>query len=97
MRRRVRGVPARSCGCVPTPRACVPPCAPVLRASEYPYFNEPGYESQYGTPEGDENRRTAENGGYERLRVWTVQWAMVDQLRRPSPGFEDVIRKHFLL
>ena len=62
---------------------------------EYPFFNEPGYESQIGTPEGDRNRRVADNGGYERLRVWTIQWAMVDQLKNPSKGFEDAIREHF--
>lgn len=54
-----------------------------------------GYESQIGTPEGDRNRRVGENGGYERLRVWTIQWAMVDQLKNPSKGFEDAIREHF--
>ena len=43
------------------------------------------------------NERVAENGGYERLRLWTVQWAMVDQLRKPSKGFESAIRTHFRL
>jgi len=64
---------------------------------EFPFFNEPGYESQIGTPEGDRNRRVGDNGGYERLRVWTIQWAMVDQLRNPSKGFEEAIREHFRL
>jgi hypothetical protein len=62
-----------------------------------PFANEPGYEAQIGTEEGARNHRTSENGGYERLRVWTVQWAMVDQLRHPTPGFEDAIRTHFRL
>lgn len=54
----------------------------------FPYYNEPGYEDQQGTPEGERQQRVAQNGGYERLRVGTVQWAMVDQLRNPPKGFE---------
>ena len=27
----------------------------------------------------------------------TVEWAMIDQLKNPKPGFEDVIRYHFFL
>lgn len=55
---------------------------------QYPYYNEPGYERYQGTPEGDRNQRVAPNGGYERLRVASIQWAMVDQLKNPPPGFE---------
>lgn len=29
------------------------------------------------------------------IRVATIEHAMVGQLRRPSPGFEDVIKAHF--
>lgn len=64
---------------------------------KYPYYNEPGFEGQQGTPEGERQQRTAQNGGYERLRVGTVQWAMVDQLKHPPKGFEDIVRTHFLL
>ena len=31
------------------------------------------------------------------IRLRTTQWAIVDQLIHPSPGFEDVIRLHFRL
>ena len=55
---------------------------------KYPVYNEPGVERQQGTPEGDRIQRTSQNGGYERLRVGTVQWAMVDQLQNPPKGFE---------
>ena len=41
--------------------------------------------------------RVHENGGYERLRVGTVQHAMVGMLREPPSGFEAPIRAHFLL
>ena len=56
-----------------------------------------GVESQWGTSAGDEGKRTSKNGGYEYLRVATIQHAMVDQLRNPSPGFEEAIRRHFTL
>ncbi len=57
---------------------------------KYPYFNEPGVEQQMGTAEGNEGARVGENGGYEQLRVATIQWAMIDQLRHPAAGFEQV-------
>ena len=41
-----------------------------------------------GTKAGDTIARTATNGGYERLRVATIQHAMIDQLAHPPPGFE---------
>ena len=41
--------------------------------------------------------RVHENGGYERLRVGTVQHAMVGMLREPPSGFEGPIRAHFRL
>jgi hypothetical protein len=31
----------------------------------------------------------------EVIRVATIKWAMAEQLKNPSPGFEDVIRTHF--
>ena len=62
-----------------------------------PYYNEPGVESQIGTEQGKRMERVAENGGYERLRVGTVQWAMVDQLKHPPAGFEEAVKTHFTL
>lgn len=64
---------------------------------QYPFFNEPGYERQLGTPEGERNARYGHNGGYDRLRVGTLQWAIAAQLASPSPGFEDAIKEHFKL
>ncbi|MDP2436434.1 MAG: ubiquitin-conjugating enzyme E2, partial [archaeon] len=58
-----------------------------------PYFNEPGYESEIGSSKG-----IAKSLEYNRnIRAQTIRWAIIDQLRNPSPGFEDVIRAHFLL
>jgi ubiquitin-protein ligase len=60
---------------------------------EQPYFNEPGYEVDMDTPHGKQ-----ENMQYnEVIRVATIRWAMTEQLRNPSPGFEDVIKTHFKL
>lgn len=58
-----------------------------------PYFNEPGFEKQRGTAEGDLKSRTYN----EPLLVATIQYAMVAQLRSPIPGFEEVIKTHFYL
>jgi len=57
----------------------------------HPFFNEPGYESQIGTPRGDQNSRSYN----EVIRVGTIEHAMTGQLKRPSPGFESVIKAHF--
>ena len=68
-----------------------------ILGSEYPYFNEPSIEAQWGTATGRTQCRIATNGGYERLRVATIQHAMVGQLKHPSAGFEEVVREHFRL
>jgi hypothetical protein len=31
------------------------------------------------------------------VQLNTLRWAIIDQLRRPRPGFEDVTRGHFRL
>jgi molybdopterin/thiamine biosynthesis adenylyltransferase/ubiquitin-protein ligase len=57
------------------------------------YFNEPGFEQEQGTPEGEKL-----NVGYANIvRFGCVKFAMLGQLKSPSRGFEDVVRKHFLL
>ena len=56
-----------------------------------PYFNEPGYERDMGTPRGD----AATFAYNSERRVATLRWAMVEQLRNPPRGFEDVARRHF--
>lgn len=58
-----------------------------------PFFNEPGYERQMGTPQGDEANRKYN----EVIRVATVEFAMLEMLRRPPVGFEEVVRSHFYL
>ena len=58
-----------------------------------PYFNEPGYERTMGTPEGER-----QSNEYSRQRmVATIQWAMVDMIQNPPPGFAEIIHAHFYL
>ena len=58
-----------------------------------PYFNEPGYESQMGTPAGREASEQYNNTVRER----TLRHAMIEQLRNPPDGFRDVVQRHFAL
>ncbi|XP_062862910.1 baculoviral IAP repeat-containing protein 6 isoform X2 [Trichomycterus rosablanca] len=58
-----------------------------------PYFNEPGYERSRGTPSGTQSS-TEYDGN---IRQASVKWAMLEQIRNPSPCFKEVIHKHFYL
>jgi hypothetical protein len=58
-----------------------------------PYFNEPGYESEMGSPHGVTRSRKYN----ERIRMSAIRWAMTNQLEHPSEGFEGFIETHFLL
>lgn len=60
---------------------------------EEPYYNEPSYEAQRYTKEGDE----ASAAYNEQLQYNTIRWAMLDVLRNPPEGFENAIRGHFML
>ena len=57
------------------------------------YFNEPGYEHELNTPQGD-----AANEAYSNIvRYGNLKYAILEQLRNPTPGFEDVLRRNFFL
>ncbi|XP_070137301.1 dual E2 ubiquitin-conjugating enzyme/E3 ubiquitin-protein ligase BIRC6 isoform X1 [Drosophila bipectinata] len=58
-----------------------------------PYFNEPGFERSRGTPSGTNSSREYNSNIYQAC----VRWAMLEQIRNPSPCFRDVIHKHFWL
>lgn len=61
--------------------------------SEEVYFNEPGFEQEAGTPEGEKK-----NEGYSNIvRYGNVKYAMLGQLKSPSKGFESIIKRHFYL
>ena len=57
------------------------------------YFNEPGFESEAGTKEGQDKNEAYSNI----VRFCNIQYAMIDQIKNPSKGFETVIRRHFFL
>ena len=61
--------------------------------SEEVYFNEPGFEGEAGTEEGEKKNEAYSNI----VRYCNVKFAMVDQLKNPSKGFENAIRRHFYL
>jgi ubiquitin-protein ligase len=59
--------------------------------SEEVYFNEPGFENEAGTVDGEKR-----NEGYMNIvRYGNVKYAMLGQIRKPSKGFETVILRHF--
>lgn len=57
------------------------------------YFNEPGYENTAGTSEGEKA-----NTAYANIvKYANIRFAMLEQLRNPTKGFEYAIRQHFYL
>lgn len=61
--------------------------------SEEVYFNEPGFENEAGTPEGEKK-----NEGYQNIvRYCNIKFAMIAQIKKPSKGFESVIKRHFYI
>ena len=59
--------------------------------SEDVYFNEPGFENEAGTVEGEKK-----NEGYSNIvRYANVKFAMLGQLKSPPRGFESVVKRHF--
>lgn len=61
--------------------------------SDLVYFNEPGYEGEIGTSEGE-----ACNEAYSNIvRYKNIQFAMIEAIKNPYFGFEKVILKHFYM
>uniref|UniRef100_A0A8D8V1I0 Dual E2 ubiquitin-conjugating enzyme/E3 ubiquitin-protein ligase BIRC6 n=1 Tax=Cacopsylla melanoneura TaxID=428564 RepID=A0A8D8V1I0_9HEMI len=58
-----------------------------------PYFNEPGYERSRGTAQGTQSSREYNAN----IAQATVKWAMLEQIRNPTPCFKHVIHTHFWL
>jgi len=57
------------------------------------YFNEPGYEHLMGEPQGDKL-----NNGYANIvRYGNLKYAIIEQLKNPARGFEEVIRRNFFM
>jgi hypothetical protein len=60
---------------------------------DQPYFNEPGYERSIGSEQGIKSSEAYN----KTVQYNTLCWAMIDMLKNPPKGFEDVIRNHFKL
>jgi len=56
-----------------------------------PMYNEPGYENIKDTAEG----KASSDQYNSRIRLWTIRYAMLGQLKNPPKGLEDLIRAHF--
>ena len=56
-----------------------------------PYFNEPGWERQMNTTQGKRSSFTYNDN----IRLQNMKWAILDQIKNPTPGFEDAIKNHF--
>lgn len=61
--------------------------------SEEVYFNEPGFENQQGTEEGEKKNQAYSNI----VRYGNLRFAMIENIKNPPKGFESVIRRHFYL
>jgi ubiquitin-protein ligase len=60
---------------------------------EHPYFNEPGYERSMGTTQGDAST-TKYN---QNIRLQNITFAMIDMMKNPPKGFEEIVKLHFTL
>ena len=61
--------------------------------SDLVYYNEPSCESEMGTSQGE-----AKNEAYSNIvRYANIKFAMIEQIKKPSKGFEEVIKRHFYL
>ena len=61
--------------------------------SDLVYFNEPGHEQQLGTSEGNQL-----NEGYSNIvRYNNIRVCMIDMIKNPPKGFENIIKIHFYL
>ncbi len=61
--------------------------------SEEVYFNEPGYEGESGTLEGEKKNEAYSNI----VRLCNIKYAMLAMIKKPTNGFEEIIHKHFYL
>ena len=58
-----------------------------------PYFNEPGYEKTINSPNG-----IAANMKYnDNIRLQTIKVAMIGNIKKKIPSYENFITNHFKL
>ena len=60
---------------------------------EQPYFNEPSYEKDINTNNGILASKQYNDKIYPR----TIEYAMIEMIKNPPSGFEEIIKNHFAL
>jgi ubiquitin-protein ligase len=60
---------------------------------DQPFFNEPGYESEINTSLGQSKSKSYNNI----IQYENIKWAMIDQIKNPPHGYEEVVKNHFKL
>eukprot|EP00058_Branchiostoma_floridae_P007171 XP_002592659.1 hypothetical protein BRAFLDRAFT_85147 [Branchiostoma floridae] len=58
-----------------------------------PFFNEPGYEQEIGTDTGKRHSREYNAD----VRVNNIKHAIISQIQKPPPAFENIIKTHFFI
>ena len=58
-----------------------------------PYFNEPGYQKSYGTTSGNSQSHAYSETVFSN----NLKFAVLEQLKNPPNGFEQIIQTHFYL
>jgi hypothetical protein len=58
---------------------------------EEPYYNEPGYERKMNTEVGNKES----NNYNEIIQNATMEWAIIDCIKNPPNGFENIVKEHF--
>ena len=61
--------------------------------SEEVYFNEPGFEGEQGSVEGEKKNEAYSNI----VRYCNIKYSMIDMIKTPPKGFETVILRHFYM
>lgn len=58
----------------------------------YPYFNEPGYQNNTDPKKNIESIKYNKN-----IQLQTIEWGMIQQLKKPVSEFKDITKLHFSL
>jgi len=67
-----------------------------ILGAKHPYYMEPEFGGWEGTAPADEDEHDPEVIEYdERVYYGTAKWAVLEQLKHPPVGFEEVMRAHF--
>lgn len=61
-----------------------------LILNDEPFYNEPGFDKQRGTEEGDNSSRS-----YNEMALLKVVQSMTNVIKNPPLLFEDRVKEHF--